>query len=155
MDANLNATLGMIGAAAVQGLAAVGSGLGSGAAGMAACGAWKRCYARDRAAPFLLTVFIGAPLTQTIYGFILMRKFAALAAGAAAIGITNCASLMGAGVFGGLAIGVSAWMQGVTGAAAADAMGETGKGFGNYMVALGMTESVALFVLVFMLITVK
>ncbi|MFH1046548.1 MAG: V-type ATP synthase subunit K, partial [Candidatus Omnitrophota bacterium] len=40
-------------------------------------------------------------------------------------------------------------MQGLAGATCADAMGETGKGFGNYIVVIGIIETVALFVLAF------
>ncbi|MBM4061968.1 MAG: hypothetical protein FJ265_12865 [Planctomycetes bacterium] len=46
-------------------------------------------------------------------------------------------------------VGLSAWMQGKIGASAADAMTDTGKGFGNYLMALGIIETVALFVMVF------
>jgi V/A-type H+-transporting ATPase subunit K len=53
------------------------------------------------------------------------------------------------GAIAGLAIGLSAWMQGKAGARAADALGETGKGFGNYIMVLGVIETVALFVMVF------
>jgi len=42
-------------------------------------------------------------------------------------------------------------MQGKAGAAASDAMAETGKGFGNYLMVLGVIETVALFVMVFIL----
>jgi len=62
-----------LGVAAALSLAAVGSALGTGMAGMAAVGAWKKCYAQSKAAPFLLLAFVGAPLTQTIYGLILMK----------------------------------------------------------------------------------
>ncbi len=65
-------SLGRLGAAAAVGLAATGSSLGVGAAGPAAVGAWKKCYAQDKAAPFVLFAFIGAPMSQTIYGMILM-----------------------------------------------------------------------------------
>ncbi|MFH0732997.1 MAG: V-type ATP synthase subunit K, partial [Candidatus Omnitrophota bacterium] len=52
----------------------------------------------------------------------------------------------------GAAIGLSAYWQGKCAASACDALGETGKGFANYMVVLGMTETVALFVMVFTLV---
>ncbi len=146
MDAATMATLGKMGAAAVFGLSAAGSALGVGAAGPAAIGAWKKCFAQNKAAPFILFAFIGAPMSQTIYGMILMNKMAGLAAAA---GFTNWAGLLGAGLFGGIGIGVSAWWQGVAGAAASDAMAETGKGFGNYLMVLGIIETVALFILVF------
>jgi V/A-type H+-transporting ATPase subunit K len=56
------------------------------------------------------------------------------------------------GAVGGMAIGLSAWMQGKIGAAAADAFAETGQGFTNYLMALGIIESVAIFVMVFILV---
>ena len=37
----------------------------------------------------------------------------------------------------------------MAGAAGADALAETGQGFGNYLMTLGVVETVALFVLVF------
>ena len=69
-----------LGVAAVLALAAVGSALGTGIAGMAAIGAWKKCFAQNKAAPFMLTVFVGAPLSQTIYGMIVQGTLAAKAA---------------------------------------------------------------------------
>ena len=132
-----------LGVAAALALAAIGSALGTGAAGMAAVGAWKKCFAQSKAAPFILTVFVGAPLSQTIYGMIVMNSIVAA--------VAKGSYLWGAGIFGGLAMGMSAWMQGKAGAAAADAMGETGKGFGNYLIVLGVIETVALFVMVFIL----
>ncbi len=130
------------GAAAALALAAVGSALGTGAAGMAAVGAWKKCFAQSKAAPFILTVFVGAPLSQTIYGLIVMNTIVDA--------ISKGSYLWGLGVFGGIAMGMSAWMQGKAGAAAADAMAETGKGFGNYLIVLGVIETVALFVMAFL-----
>jgi len=64
---------------AALGLAAVGSALGCGTAGMAAIGAWKKCYAQNKMAPFMLVAFIGAPLSQTIYGFIVLLQIVAAA----------------------------------------------------------------------------
>ena len=58
--------------------------------------------------------------------------------------------MLGAGIAGGIAMGLSAWFQGRAAAVACDAFGETGKGFGNYLLVLGLVETVALFVLVFM-----
>lgn len=132
-----------LGAAAALGLAAVGSGIGAGVAGMAVVGAWKKSFAQNKPASFMLLVFVGAPLTQTIYGMILMNKMAdAVSKGVYAWDV---------GLFCGLAMGFSALMQGKAGACAADAMGETGKGFGNYLVVLGIIETVALFVMAFSL----
>lgn len=133
------------GGAAALGLAAVGSSIGAGLAGSAAIGAWKKCYAQSKAAPFILITFIGAPLSQTIYGMILMGWMVEAAQTPETIWATT---LIG-GIFGGLGIGASAWFQGKAGAAGADALAETGQGFGNYLMTLGVIETVALFVLVF------
>ena len=65
--------MGLMGIAAAFALAAAGSAIGIGKAGMSAIGAWKKCYAQNKPAPFLLLTFVGAPFTQTIYGMILMN----------------------------------------------------------------------------------
>ena len=91
----------------------------------------------------MLVAFVGAPLTQTIYAMIVMNKMVELAA--------KGTYLWGIGVLCGIAMGMSALMQGKAGAVASDAMGETGKGFGNYIVVLGIVETVALFVMAFCL----
>ena len=132
-----------LGVSAVLAFAAMGSALGAGVAGMAAVGAWKKAFAQNKTASFMLVAFVGAPLTQTIYGMIVMNKMAEIAA--------KGTYLWGIGIFCGIAIGLSALMQGKAGAAASDAMGETGKGFGNYIVILGIIETVALFVMAFTL----
>lgn len=133
-----------LGIASMLGLSAIGSGLGAGVAAMAAVGAWKRAFTQNKAASFMLVAFVGAPLTQTVYGMIVMNKMAEVST---KLGIY----LWGIGIFCGLANGVSAFMQGKAAAVACDAMGETGKGFGNYIVVLGIIETVALFVMAFTL----
>lgn len=138
--------IGLIGVGSALALAAIGSAMGAGAAGMAAVGAWKRCFVQNKPAPFLLIAFVGAPLTQTIYGFILMNAINAAAQAGADVML-----LLGAGVLGGLAMGASALFQGRAGAVASDALAETGKGFGNFIIVLGLIETVALFVMVFLL----
>ncbi|MBM3247830.1 MAG: V-type ATP synthase subunit K [Candidatus Omnitrophica bacterium] len=135
-----------LGILAALAFAAMGSALGTGVAGMAAVGSWKKCFYQNKSAPFILIVFVGAPLTQTIYGMIVMNALAAAA--------SKGQYLWDAGIFCGMAIGLSAWMQGKAGAAAADALGETGKGFSNYLMVLGIIETVALFVMVFTLMAV-
>lgn len=139
--------LGNLGFAAAIGLAAIGSALGAGVAGQSAIGAWKKCFANNKPAPFMLVAFVGAPLTQTIYGMIVMNNTISTAVSAGSY-------LWSLGILGGLAMGMSAWMQGKAGAAAADALGETGKGFGNYLIVLGIIETVALFVMVFIMVGV-
>lgn len=133
--------IGMIGVAAVLGLAAIGSAIGAGIAGQAAIGAWKRNYLANKPASFLLVVFAGAPLTQTIYGFILLQRM-----------MTSTKDpflLLSAGVIGGIAMGMSAIAQGLAGASSCDAFGETGKGFGQFITVVGLCETVALFVMAF------
>ncbi|MBR6025784.1 MAG: V-type ATP synthase subunit K [Firmicutes bacterium] len=136
-----------IGMAAAVGLSAAGSAFGSGFAGMSSVGAWKKCYASGKPASFLMVAFSGAPLTQTIYGFLLMNF----------IRSANCnpAMALGVGIFAGLAIGLSALFQGRVAAAASDALGETGKGTANYFIVIGIVETVALFTLVFSLLLLQ
>ena len=135
---------GLLGAGLVMGIAAIGSAIGIGIAGQAAIGAWKKCYMVNKAAPFILTVFAGAPLTQTIYGFLLMQQMKG-AAIAPAFGL-------GIGVSAGLEMCLSAVAQGKAGAAGADALAETGKGFSQYITVVGLCETVAVFALVFSMV---
>ena len=137
---------GNLGAAICMGIAAIGSAIGIGIAGQGAIGAWKRCYINNKPAPFILTVFAGAPLTQTIYGFLLMSiKLKTL-------GAENPGMSLGLGIASGLAMCFSAIAQGKAGAAGSDALGETGKGFAQYIMVVGLCESVALFAMVFSMI---
>ena len=186
MDPITMASLGKAGAAAAIAMAAVGSAIGTGSAGLAAIGAWKKCYLHEKSAPFLLFIFIGAPLSQTIYGMILMNFIARIcdvaaylpaeviatareaaatsgqawlshvpaaeldtAREALAVGVAHWPAMLVAGLLGGIAMAFSAMWQGRAGAAGADAMAETGQGFGNYLMTIGIVETVALFVLVF------
>jgi len=144
MENSLLAQFKDLGAILVLALAAFGSGTGAGIAGMSAIGAWKKNFSQNKSASFLLVALTAAPLTQTIYGFIVMNKMVEVAA--------KGHYLWGVGLFAGAAIGLSAYWQGKCAAAACDALGETGKGFTNYMAVLGMTETVALFVMVFTLV---
>ncbi len=136
--------IGLIGPAAALGLAAIGSALGTGTAGQASVGAWKKCFAANKPAPFMLVAFTGAPLTQTIYGFLLMLFISGSQ--------QDTLTLLSAGVFGGLAMGFSAYMQGKAASGAADALADTGKGTANYFMVIGIIETVALFVMVFLLL---
>ena len=139
--------LAFVGMAAALGLSACGSAFGAGFAGMASVGAWKKCYASGKPAPFIMIAFSGAPLTQTIYGFLLMNFIRSAVEGGADAGLA-----FGVGLFGGLASGLSGLFQGKCAAAAADALGATGKGTANYFIVVGIVETVALFTLVFSLL---
>ena len=136
-----------LGAIMVLAISALGSGAGAGVAGMAAIGAWKKNFVQNKNASFLLVALTAAPLTQTIYGFIVMNNMLSLA--------MKGQYLWGVGAFAGSAIGLSAYWQGKCAAVACDAMGETNKGFGNYLVVLGMTETVALLVMVFTIVFLR
>jgi len=134
------------------GFAAVGSAYGAGAAACSAMGAWKKCYMQNKPAPFQLLIFAGAPLSQTIYGmiimFIIMGSASAVQPGAWPV-------YMMTGILSGIAMGVSALWQGLAAAAAADAFSETGKGFTNQLMALGIVETVAIFVMAFAIVLLQ
>ena len=137
--------IGLVGIAAAFALPAIGSAFGTGIAAMTAIGAWKKCFLQNKPAPFLLTAFVGFPLSQTFYGLLLMNAI-----------IADAKSLkpwviLGVGVLGGSAIALSAYLQGKAAANASDAFAETGKGVANYILALGIIESVALLGMVFLM----
>lgn len=136
-----------VGIAACLSLAAIGSAMGTGTAAMGAIGAWKKSFSQNKTAPFLLIVLVGFPLSQTIYAFILMGQMASAAA--------SGHPLIGIGIFGGLGMGASAMMQGKAAAGACDSLAETGKGAVNYIIALGIVETVALFVMVFLMLQIS
>ena len=117
-----------IGMACALGLSAMGSAFGAGFAAQASVGAWKKCYANGKPAPFIRS---------------------AVASGA------DPALAMFTGIFAGLAIGLSAFFQGKVAAASADALGETGKGTANFFIVIGIIETVALFTLVFSLLLLQ
>lgn len=144
MENNLLMQFKDLGAILVLALSAAGSATGAGTAGMSAIGAWKKNFSQNKSASFLLVALTAAPLTQTIYGFIVMNKMMEV--------VAKGQYLWAIGAFAGTAIGLSAYWQGKCAAVACDSLGETGKGFANYMAVLGMTETVALFVMVFTLV---
>jgi len=123
-------------------LAAFGSASGAGVAAMSAAGAWKKCFLQNRPAPFLLIPMVAAPLTQTVYGFIVMTQLRQVVD-------MPPFTRFAFGLFGGFSLGLSAYFQGRAAASCCDAQAETGKGFGNYMIVLGLIETVAVFTMVF------
>ena len=76
---------------------------------------------------------------------------------AAALGIAAKGSALGCGRAGMSAITMwkKAYAQGKSAAVACDALGETGKGMVNYLMVLGVGETVALFVMVFSMMLVS
>jgi len=141
---------GIIGVVAALAIAALGSSMGIGIAGTSAIGSWKRCYTYNKAAPFLLVAFVGAPLSQTLYGYILMNTVLL-----PLVDQGRDWLLLSVGVLGGAAIASSAWQQGRAASAAAHALAETGKGFARYIIVIGIIETVAMFVMVFLLFAVS
>ena len=141
--------VGLLGAGLVMGISALGSGLGIGIAGSSTIGVWKKSYMRNKPASMLLLAFVGAPMTQVFYGYILMGqiKTAALAMP------ENGWLYIGFGLASGLGIAFSAVGQGMAAAASADAQGETGKGFAQYMLVVGIAETVALFSMVLSMVS--
>ena len=141
--------LGQIGAFSVLAISAVGSALGTGAGCSAAIGSWKKCYAQNKPAPFMLIGLAGAPFSQTIYGMIAMFV---LFGSLTDKGLGYWPFYLVLGVTAGIAMGYSAWMQGKAAAGACSAFVDTEKGFANYLMALGVIETVAIFVLVFLIV---
>jgi len=135
--------LGMLGAGLVFGLGAVGSGIGIGIAGMATVGAWKKCFLANKGAPMLLLAFTGNPLTQTFYGYILLGQLRT-----AAMANPGQTLYLGYGIAAGLSLLFSAIAQGKIAACACEALVEKNRGFANYMIVMGICETVALFTMV-------
>jgi len=145
--------LAIAGAIALFACSAAGSALGTGLAASAAVGAWKKCFAQNKSAPFTMLTFVGMPLTNTLYGMVLMNN---IITKANTMDITVCAgwALLALCVFIGLVIGLASWTQAKAAACACDAQGETGQGFGNYIAAIGIIEGVTIFVFVFALVNI-
>ncbi|NMA43625.1 MAG: V-type ATP synthase subunit K [Oligosphaeraceae bacterium] len=142
MSESIQQALVYLGAFATFGLSAFGSVYGCGVAAASAIGSWKKCYAQGKAAPFQLSILTGVPMSQTIYGMILMGEVLK-------IQVAYWPTALLIGFLGGLAIGYSAAYQGRAAAGACDALAETGKGFVNYLIVLGIVETIAIFVLAF------
>ncbi|MBL7219696.1 MAG: V-type ATP synthase subunit K [Phycisphaerae bacterium] len=144
--------LGQIGFALPMGLGAIGSALGIGAAGRAAAGAWAKEAREGKPMTFMYIGLTSMPLTQTLYGFMLMLLLMKDKAYDAAFMSQNAGVIFSIGLACGLGELFSAWMQGQIGAAGIRAMSEAeGKPFLNTVIAMGIAETVGLFSFVFML----
>ena len=131
---------------------AIGSALGISAAGQAAAGAWAREGKEGKQPSFTYIIMVAAPLSQTIYGAMLMLiglRSPVYAAGAAAM---NAGALVSIALAGGVAELISAWMQGKIGAGFIRALLDNeGQGLAFMIIALGIVETVGLFAFVFLL----
>jgi len=143
---------GQFGLALALGLGALGSALGIGAAGRAAAGAWAKEAKAGKRLNFSYIILVGMPLTQTIYGFMLMLLMSGRVYDADVLA-RNAGALLTIGIAGGLAELFSAWMQGAIGAAGCRALSEgEGKGLIFIIIAMGIAESVGLFGFIFLLL---
>jgi len=139
MDTRILADIG-IGACFV--FAALGSVIGAYVVGSATIGAWKKCYLENKPGPFIMVAYCGAPLTNPIYGFILMGQLDASER-------LSDFQLMYMGLFAGIILAISAYTQARVAAYAAESFAETGQGFGYNMMVIGICETIALFTMVF------
>ena len=97
-----------------------------------------------------MVVFAGTILSNIIYGFITMIQL--MGSATRAVDPLSDGMLLGLGVGAGIAIGVVAYTQAMCSAAAADAYAETGQGFGNFLMVIGIAETISLFAMVFTII---
>ena len=137
-------------------LASAGSAFGTGIAASAACGAWKKCFAHNRPAPFTMVTFVGMPLTNTLYGMVLMLNIIAKVNDNTLekINAGNSWAFLAVCLVVGIVMALASWLQARAAACACDAQGETGQGFGNYIAAIGIIEAVTIFIFVFSLVVV-
>lgn len=145
-DPQLAYHLSLFGAYLAVALTAVGSLIGCCHAGAAALACWKRSYQENKPAAFVLSIFAGAPLTQTIYAVILMMMLN----GKATVENPMFLSHFFMGLFGGILLLIAAIYQGKIGALACDMFsGANNKGFGNAVTVVGIVETVGLFATIF------
>ena len=139
MDTRILAEIG-IGASFL--LPTIGSMIGAFVVGSATIGAWKKCYLENKPGPFIMVAYCGAPLTNPIYGFIVMGQLDA------SVRLSNF-QLLYMGLVAGFILAGSAYTQARVAALAAESFAETGQGFGNNMMVVGVCETIALFTMVF------
>jgi V/A-type H+-transporting ATPase subunit K len=134
--------------------ATMGSALGVSAAAQAAAGAWAKEAKAGKPLNFSYIILAGMPLSQTIYGFILtLVGLSPLVTGANPVIATHAGTLLGIGIAGGMAEMVSAWVQGIIGAAGCRSISEgQGKGLVFIIITMGLVETVGLFGFVFLLL---
>lgn len=125
-------------------IAAIGSAIGTGIAGMAAIGAWKKMVTNGQKAATALLIFVGTPLSQVIYGFILKNSIAN-----ANLSPDSYTWQLIIGLFAGAAMAGSAIFQGKVGARACDAFASGANETAKYIMVIGVVETVALFVMIF------
>ena len=142
---------GQMGDVLALGLGAFGSAIGIGLAGQAAAGAWAKEAKAGQTLRFTYIILLGMPISQTLYAMIVMNKLHSLAATPGLLA-EHAGLFLGIGIATGLGEMLSAWMQGMIGAAGVRALSEgQGKGLAFILVAMGVVETVGIFTMVFML----
>ena len=143
--------LGQMGVVLMLGLAAVGSAVGIGMAGQSAAGAWGKEGKNGKTLSFTYIILLGMPISQTLYAMIVMNKIGGVLKHPE-IAVASAGLLFGIGLATGLGEMLSAWMQGLIGAAGIRSLSESeGKGFAFLLIAMGIVETVGIFAMVFML----
>ena len=142
MEISLLAELGL---AICFGLSALGSVVGVSVNGPAVIGAWKKSALNNRPAPFIMVIFAATCMTNIIYGYIAMDALAS------SVHLSGQFVFM-LGIIAGICIGLNSYIQAVVCAHAAEAFAETGRNFGNYVMVVGVAETFALFVMVFVIL---
>lgn len=143
--------LGQMGGVLALGMAALGSSIGIGLAGQAAAGAWSKEARGGKTLSFTYIILMGMPISQTLYAFIVMNSISQVLRGGA-LSVETAGILMGIGLGTGMGEMLSAWMQGMIGAAGIRALSEgEGKGLAFLIIAMGIVETVGIFTMVFML----
>jgi V/A-type H+-transporting ATPase subunit K len=125
-------------------IASIGSAIGTGIAGMAAIGSWKKMILSGQKAATALLIFVGTPLSQVIYGFILKKAIAD-----ANLNPDSYHWQIIIGLAAGAAMAGSAIFQGRVGARACDAIASGASDIAKYIMIIGIVETVALFVMIF------
>ena len=143
--------LGQMGIVLMLGLAAFGSSAGIGAAGQSAAGAWGKEGKAGKTLSFTYIILVGMPISQTLYAMIVMNKIGQVLQHSETA-VANAGLLFGIGIATGLGEMLSAWMQGLIGAAGVRSLSESeGKGFAFLLIAMGIVETVGIFTMVFLL----
>lgn len=140
-----------IGAVICLAMGAFGSAMGIGTAGQAAAGAWAKEARAGRNLSFAYIILLGMPISQTLYAMIVMNNMRGVLANET-VAVANAGLILGIGLATGLGEMVSAWLQGLIGAAGIRALCEgEGKGLAFIIIAMGIIETVGIFTMVFML----
>ncbi len=133
------------------GMAAFGSAVGIGLAGQAAAGAWAKEARAGRNLSFTYIILVGMPISQTLYAMIVMNNMANVFTNPE-VAAANAGLLLGIGIATGLGEMLSAWMQGMIGAAGIRGLSDSeGKGLAFIIIAMGIAETVGIFTLAFLL----